>query len=379
MSTGIREDRELTGLRLLLREHDMLPEVPDALLAHGDAEQLLSRILASAPGTSTLTAEAVEPPRAARPAAGRSRRTAALSAAAAAVLVVALVGTQTSHPATATAATLPSLDYALASPSETAAADLPDARAALLDLAAAARATDAPVQDGQVQHLVAQEWLLETTVGAEPHAVLDTAVYPTVTERWFSPDGSGLITQQRTAAVTYDGAIDPDARPSTGGPVSSDTLLPGTVDASVNDRLPRDADTLAAQLLESSPVECGLEGWSGYCLGEQVRDAFHTSVVPQDLAGAFWEVLADEPTVRLLGETTDRVGREGTAVLVPAPTISGQPEGEDSALVLVVAPSTGQLLSSETLTYRSELLGVDEPTVTGFSAVTTSTYTRTVG
>lgn len=376
---GTREDHELTDLRLLLREHDMLPEVPDALLARGGAEQLLNRVLASAPPTSALADGTVEPRRAGRPAAGRSRRTTALSAAAAAVLVVALVGTQTTRPTTATAATLPSLDYALASPAETAAADLPDARAALLDLAAAARASDDPARDGQVQHLVAQEWLLETTVGAHPDAVLDSAVYPTVTERWFSPDGSGLITQQRTAAVTYDGAVDPEARPSTGGPVSSDTLLPGTVDASVNDRLPRGADALAAQLLELSPVECSLEGWSGYCLSQQVQDAFLTSVVPQDLAGAFWEVLADEPTVRLLGDTTDRVGRDGTAFLVPAPTISGQPPGEDSALVLVVAPSTGQLLSSETLTYRSDLLGIDEPTVTGFSAVTTSTYTRTVG
>ena len=376
---GIREDHELTGLRLLLREHDMLPEVPDALLASGDAEQLLSRILASTATTPSLADEPVGRRRARQAAPGQHRRTTAFSAVAAAVLVVALVGSQTTRPTTATAASLPSLDYALASPSETAAADLPDARAALLDLAAAARATGDPAQDGEVQHVVAQEWLLETTVGAEPDAVPDSAVYPTVTERWLSPDGSGLVTQQRSAAVTYDGAVDPDARPSTGGTVSSDTLLPGTVDTSINDRLSRDVDALAAQLLDLSPVECSLEGWSGYCLAEQVHESFLSSVVPQDLAGAFWEVLADEPTVRLLGDTTDRVGRDGTAFLVPAPTISGQPPGEDSALVLVVDPSTGRLLSSETLTYRSDLLGIDEPTVTGFSAVTTSTYTRTVG
>lgn len=380
---GIREDHELTDMHDLLREHGMLPDVPDALLARTDTEALLSRILASDPSTTSLDtrldATAQDAASRAGRAGGRGGRATMLSAVAAAVLVVVLVGTQTSRPATATAATLPSLDYALASPAETAAADLPDARSALLGLAATARGTAQPTPDGLVQHLVTQEWLLETTVDGTPGAALDTAVFPTVTEQWVAPDGSGQIDQRRTAAVNYDGTLDPEAGQSAGGSESSEPLLPGSRDASANERLPRGTEALAAALLETSPAECALDGWSGYCLGERVQGAFLTSVVPQDLAGAFWEVLAGEPTVRLLGDTTDRVGRDGTAFVVPVPTISGQPGGEDSALVLVVSPETGQLLSSENLTFRSDLLGIDEPTVTGFSAVTTSAYTRETG
>lgn len=376
MSTDTEHDHEVTELRSLLRGHGMIPDVPDALLARHDADRLLREVLESSPGApSPRTVGTVvgrEPVRAV----GRGRW---LSAVAAAALVVALVGAQTAHPAPATAATPPLLDFTRATPSDIAADDLPDAHDALLDLAAVARSTPEPARDGLVQHVVAQEWLLETTITATRGAEPENALYPTRTELWVSPDGSGQVAQQRSAAVTYDGMLDPDARPSTGGSESSDELPPGTWDATLDEQLPRDPGTLATRLIDTAATECSLDGWSGYCLGEQIQSTFLSSVVPQDLAGSFWEVLAAEPTVRLLGETEDRLGRAGTAFLVSAPTLSGQPQVEDSALVLVVSPETGQLLSSETLTTRSALLGIDEPTVTGFSAVTRSGYTQEVG
>lgn len=372
---GIREDQELADLRDLLREHGMVPDVPDALLARHDAERLLRRVLESKPVTPVLLAGGTGTHRDAGRTVRRGRR---LSAVAAAVLVVVLLGAQTSRPDTATAATPPLLDYTRATPSDIATDDLPDAHEALLDLASVARSVPEPARDGLVQHVVAQEWLLETTIasrGAEP----EHALYPTTTELWISPDGSGQVQQQRSAAVTYDGMLDPDAGPSSGGPESSDDLPPGTWDATSAERLPRDPGALATRLIDTAARECRLDGWSGYCLGEEIRSRFLGSVVPQDLAGSFWEVLAAEPTVRLLGETEDRLGRDGTAFLVPVPTLSGQTREEESALVLVVSRETGQLLSSETLTTRSASLGVDEPTVTGFSAVTSSGYTQAVG
>ena len=51
---GIREDRELTDLHDLLREHGMIPDVPDALLAGQDAEALLRQVLESPPGAASL-------------------------------------------------------------------------------------------------------------------------------------------------------------------------------------------------------------------------------------------------------------------------------------------------------------------------------------
>ena len=384
---GTQEDHALTDLRELLREHGMIPDVPDALLARHDSERLLRQVLESPPGTPSLLTDGTDDSDHsaggdARLATGRDvgrGRGRALTAVAAAVLVVAVVGAQTTHPATATAATPPLLDYTRASSSDIATDDLPDAQDALLGLASVARSTPEPARDGLVQHVVAQEWLLETTITASRDAEPENALFPTRTELWVAPDGSGQVVQQRSAAVTYSGRLDPDAGPSTGGSASSDDLPPGTWDATLGEQLPRDPDALATRLIDTAPTECSLDGWSGYCLGEQIQSTFLSSVVPQDLAGSFWEVLAAEPTVRLLGETTDRVGRDGTAFLVPAPTHPGQPRDEDSALVLVVSPETGQLLSSETLTTRSALLGVDEPTVTGFSAVTSSGYTQAVG
>lgn len=101
--------------------------------------------------------------------------------------------------------------------------------------------------------------------------------------------------------------------------------------------------------------------------------------MPQDLAGAFWDALAQQPSVRLLGPTTDRAGRDGTAVAVATPTIPEDPSDDASVLVLIVSEETGQLLSTETLTLRSDLLGITSPTVTGFSAITLSEYTTEAG
>lgn len=390
MSNDTREDGELTALRDLLQEHDLLPDVPDALLADSDAEQLLSAILASPAGATSLAQPHLAPPhlapvsgpptrrrgdrRSERPA----RRRSLLSVAAAAVLVLALVGTQSTRPAPATAATLPSLQYTLA-PTDDAAApagtDLPAASGTLLELAATARSATTPAQVGRVQHVVTQEWVAETTDAATDQS---TAVYPTVTERWVSPDGSTQVSQRRAPAVTYDGSLDPGAKASAGGPESTDTFLPGHNDPAASRQLSRDPEVLTDQLLAASTAQCDLDGWAGYCLAEQVQEAFLWTVVPDDLAGAFWEALSEQPSVELLGTTTDRVGRTGTAVAVDVP-VDGRPDGEEAKLVLVISPDDGQLLATEQLTLRSALLGVDEPTVTAFRAITSSGYTTSAG
>lgn len=290
---------------------------------------------------------------------------------------MALVAAEGSRAQPATASTVPSLSYGLGDLAESTPDELPDASATLRDLADAARETTEPVRTGTVQHVVAQEWLAETTGPGPDSPEQTTVVYPTVTERWLAADGSGLITQRRSAAVTYDGSIDTEAGPSPAGELSSDVIAPGTFDDVA--RLPREPAALAADLLGRSPAECRLDGWSGYCLTEQVQSYFGSGVVPHDLAGAFWDVLSEEPTVRLLGPTTDRAGREGTAVAVATPKIPEDPSDDESVLVVIVSEETGQMLSTETLTLRSEVFGVTSPTVTGFSAVTLSEYTTEVG
>ena len=299
-----------------------------------------------------------------------------IAAVAAVALVVALVAAEGSRAQPAAASTIPSLSYGVGDLAESSLDELPDASATLRGLADAARETPEPVRTGTVQHVVAQEWLGETGPAPDGSGQA-TSVYPTVTERWLAADGSGLITQRRAAAVTYDGAINTEAGPSLAGELSSDAVLPGTFDDVA--RLPEDPAALAADILGRSSAECSLDDWKGYCLTEQVQTYFGSGVVPQDFTGAFWDMLAQQPTVRLLGPTTDRAGREGTAVAVEAPKIPEDPSDDESVLVLIVSEETGQLLATETLTLRSDLLGVTSPTVTGFSAITLSEYTTEVG
>lgn len=388
---------EVRATSALLAAHRMMPRVPACLLAPSDPEHLLSSILASRSRPARRAAlsdpqhhlEASQPQPPALPGGtglddttdggdprGRRRRT-RFAAVAVATLVVALIAAEGSRAQPATASTVPSLSYGLGDLAESTPDELPDASATLRDLADAARETPEPVRTGTVQHVVAQEWLAETTGPGPGSPEQTTVVYPTVTERWLAADGSGLITQRRTAAVSYDGAIDTEAGPSPAGELSSDVVVPGTFDDVA--ALSREPAALAADLLGRSPAECLLDGWSGYCLTEQVQSYFGSGVVPQDLAGAFWDMLAQQPTVRLLGPTTDRAGREGTAVAVEAPKIPEDPSDDESVLVLIVSEETGQMLATETLTLRSELLGVTSPTVTGFSAIPLSEYTTEVG
>lgn len=385
---------EVRATSALLVAHRMMPRVPACLLVPSDPEALLSSILASSPRPSRPAAVQDDRggPAPHRRAAfgetgpegtaehgdlGRRRRQTRFVAVAAVALAVALVAAEGSRAQPATASTVPSLTYGLGDLAETAPDELPGASATLRDLADAARETPEPGRTGTVQHVVAQEWLAETTSPRPGSAEQSTVVYPTVTERWLAADGSGLITQRRAAAVTYDGAIDTEAGPSPAGELSSDRVDPGTFDDVA--RLPREPAALAADLLGRSPAECSLDGWAGYCLTEQVQSYFGSGVVPQDLAGAFWDVLSEEPTVRLLGPTTDRAGREGTAVAVEVPKIPEDPSDDQSVLVVIVSEETGQMLSTETLTLRDELLGITSPTVTGFSAITLSGYTTEVG
>lgn len=415
--------------RALLTEHGLVPAVPRALLS--DPEALLGRILAtprtshaparrthlagparrphpsqdaqvsrgahssdlvrdrtdgtdgtitagSRPRARTAPLSGTPGPAARRPRRGARRRTVLASfGVVALVLVLAAAQGTSAQPATATP--LPSLAYGLADPTTTDPSDLPDARGALLELATAARGASAPGGSGTVQHVVAQEWLSETTtVGPRP-ADSTTAIYPTVTDRWVAADGSGQITQRRSAAVLPDGSLDTAAGPSSGGASSTDTFLAGTMDATSGTTLSRDPGTLTAELLATSYAECDLATWEAFCLVDQVQSQFLTGVVSPDLTEAFWTVLAEQPDVGLLGTTTDRIGRAGTAIAVAVPTVPEETSDERAVLVLVISEKTGQMLSTEQITVHSDTLGITEPRVVGFSAITRSELTTEVG
>lgn len=389
---------DVAELRALMREHHLLPEVPPALLVPSAdvaaetspavtpeqvtaaSEAMLARILATPrpaagadhAGRPTVGRPTARPGSADRRQA-RLRRRSALLAVAAATAVVVVVGSQVTSSPEAVAGGAPPLSYTLGAPDDAWDASLPSAHDALVGLAQVAEdAPDLP-QVGDVQHVALYSWESELDAGSGT-----TVVYPTADERWTAADGSARVVQRRAEPVTYDGQIDTTAGPSAAGTESVDDVPAGGADPAAVSGLPRDPEALEQALLAQVPVglATGPED-EDLLLARTVVSQYQFSVVPQDVVSGMWDVLADAPSVRLVGETTDRLGRPGLAVAVADPL--DEESGVEAVLVLIISPTDGQLLGTETVTLASPVLDVDEPTVTGFTAFTDRAWVDAIG
>lgn len=399
---------DVEELRALMRQHHLLPEVPAELvtpaattttgtaapadrsgLSSDASEALLAGILATprpaamSTDTGTGTSKA-SPAGTAQPADGgpgvdrrrqRIRRRASALAVAAAAVVVAVVGSQLSSTPTAVAGGAPSLTYTEGTSEEAWDGSLPSAHDALVELAAVAgEAPDLP-RTGDVQHISRYSWLSETTGDGE---TTTTTVYPTADELWVGPDGSARTLQRRAAAVRYDGQVDTTASESAAGPLSGDDFFPGTMDPFVVANLPTDPDGMESALLDHMPQEYAENpDYRDTVLVESAVDLSRTYIVPQDVAAAMWTVLSDAPTIQLLGDTTDRLGRPGVAVAIPDSLWTES--GVEAVTVLIISPTDGQLLGTETVMLTNPMLDVDEPTVTGFTTVTGRRWVAAIG
>ncbi|HZL06070.1 MAG TPA: hypothetical protein VFE45_11760, partial [Coriobacteriia bacterium] len=202
-------------------------------------------------------------------------------------------------------------------------------------------------------------------------------IYPTFTRSWVALDGSATVTQSRGAALDIDGRASADAPLGIGG---TDTLPPGTLDAGLVTRLDASADltSLETGLLDiSSVLPCDRDPrWHAQCLVEAVQQVCNLYVVPHTLAARIWQVLADEPAVKDLGTTTDRLGRSAWAVALPS-----DPDDtiRSTVTVLLISPDTGLLTGVETITLSDTLSPVEEPTVTTFTAWTNRRWVASIG
>lgn len=389
---------DIDELRALMRAHHLLPDIPPALLAPAPAtagstttrpdddataasEAMLARILATPrpaarPEHAAVAAAGGTVPRAPRDRRGRPgglRRRTALIAVAAATAVVAVVVPQITSPSDAVAGGAPPLTYSLGDPADAWGTTLPSAHDALDDLAEiAGDAPDLP-RTGDVQRTDVYSWASEYdgTTG-------ESAVYPTGEQRWLAADGSARVDQRRADPVTYDGQIDTASGPSAAGAEASDSLPPGTFDPAAASDLPTDPDALGAALLAQMPEGLATEpGQDDVILAQSVVQQYQLTVVPQDVASGMWSALADSPSVRLVGDTTDRLGRPGVAVAVP--DTLNEEAGVQAVLVLIISPTDGQLMGTEQVTVTSPLLDVDEPTVTEFTAITGRAWVAELG
>lgn len=291
---------------------------------------------------------------------------AAASAVAAAVLVVGDLGSDGAD--TAYAATPPVLaaELAMGEP----------AGAELRSLAATASREQTQTYAADDATVSTESWLLTVTetaggpaegLAAEGAASLSvaapavtSAVVPVVREQRFLADGSVHVRETqgepRFPTATWSEADDA----ATPGAVLLDETFPaGGLTSAYPAPLATDAAALREQLLSVWPQA----GDPAAALFQALHEVASTRVVDASVQAAALTMLAEEPGVVALGETTDRRGRAAVAF-----GTDSDDTGLDRRHVLMVDPSTGRLLGyEEVLTGDTGALDLESPVVTTYT------------
>ncbi len=264
------------------------------------------------------------------------------------------------------------LTYDSAGPGDLVAA--PSATGVLTQAANAAASASEPDGVGTVQYVTTRGWLFGADVNSPGQ--LNAVVYPTITRWWLAADGAVRVDQQRDTPLGLDGRLANDGVGSI-EPSGSETLPPGTIDARLTARLSTAPADLRAELVATQVgLPCDQDArWQTECLTLAVQQIYDQYVVTPQLASAIWTVLAGEEPLRDLGSTVDRLGRPAIAVALP----SDPTQAEQSVTVLLISNATGAYLGREAITLRDDSLSIDEPTVTGFSALETSGRVKALG
>ena len=339
-------------------------------VAHAGAAQrrllLLERIVAS---PQSSTAERVHP--AARLSGWRpSRQLAMTGVAAASVLAIALLGVvqpwNTSN--TAAAITPPPLAFEFVDAHTLAIRDGPPAAELLLQLSAVASAQPTVEAAGGVQQIVTDSW--DLTISQAPQSASSAVVVPNVVETTVRPDGSYTQVNRRGAALSADGrsTVPTDlALPAQ----STDNAPAGSVDAAHVASLSQDPRLLRDQL----DLKGGCTGVQGSpsqsrCELLAIADLYAFSVIPPQVEAALWAVLAQDPNLVDIGQTRDRVGREGVGI-----SLELRDSGPER-LILIIDPKTGHLLGREDLLLGGgRELGITTPAIIAFTAYVSSGWT----
>ncbi|WP_116951156.1 hypothetical protein [Jiangella endophytica] len=292
----------------------------------------------------------------------------AASAVTAAVLIVGDLGSDGAD--TAYAATPPVLaaELAMGQPAGT----------ELRSLATTATQTQAQLYAADTT-VTTESWLLTVTetTGGEPAEgrapaegaaatlslaapAVTTAVVPVVREQRFLADGSVHVreTQGEPRFPTAEWSEADDA--ATPGAVLLDETFPaGGLASSYPASLATEPAALREQLLSAWPQADD----SAAALFQALHEVASTRVLDASVQAAALTMLAQEPGVVALGDTTDRRGR--TAVAFGA---DGDDSGLDRRYVLMVDPRTGGLLGyEEVLTGDTGGLDVKSPVVATYT------------
>lgn len=214
-----------------------------------------------------------------------------------------------------------------------------------------------------VQHVVVDSWLSESDVeiGDGP---AQSVVRSVQRESYFLPDDTFRSIEHRASPLDQDGRV--TAPIDEEGPSVTDDSFPSPdPGADYAEKLPTDPAALRAALLDGFDPST-LSATPGGALLSQVAALTGIYVLPPRLLSAIWQVLADEPSITLLGTTHDRRGRE--ALILSAPAIDGH-----SQQLLLADPATGAILGDEVVLVKpSSAYSFTPPAVTSFDTVVSS-------
>ena len=248
-----------------------------------------------------------------------------------------------------------------------------EAAATVLDRAAQAAAAQAvlpPLSSGQYYY--EQSVILQNCGFGVPNAAgSPTPVFylsPIVSETWTAANGSGSEQSAPQGSGHFQSSADQALWAASGQPnpciqtTSTRTIAPSTPDEPGVTLLPSDPTTLGALLaagrvndvgqVSSSSPKGGCPSQNGdsaqvFAPGQVCNIAAQFDIVnnlltfpvaPLILGPVLYHVLAQLPGVAIIGSRTDALGRSGTAI-----------EDPSSGDVVVLDPSTGRLLETETL------------------------------
>ncbi len=246
----------------------------------------------------------------------------------------------------------------------------PSAAATVLN-EAAARATLAPIRTpGPGQYFYQESLSLQncTFLSGVEGSASGEFVYltPMITQTWTAADGSGVErrtpqgpghfqTHEEATRFAANGQSNPCVQIDQTTPIPRSTpQQPGVSD------LPSDAQTLKSLIaagrvddvgqVASSATSCPSRNGNApqvYVSGEVCSVAAQFDIVnnllvlpegPVKLGAVLYQVVAELPGIKIIGSQTDGLGRTGTAI-----------EDPSSGDVLVLDPTTGALLETETL------------------------------
>ncbi|MFE9203850.1 hypothetical protein [Micromonospora sp. NPDC007230] len=202
----------------------------------------------------------------------------------------------------------------------------------LMDLAARARQQPAPPGIGPYHYMHQRGWYLGVAANTEGR-ILRSGITEIEREQWIAADGSGRLKRDDGVSIASDQEFGPGGLYA--GFVSS-TATPESLRTALN------ANTSAGFL-------------------RAVADLWGRQVVPPNMQGDLLELLASQPGVTAMGQTTDRVGRPGVAIG------ADKTDGVAEKIVLVFSPDTGALLDAESIVLEKSDLPVQVPATTAYT------------